>query len=153
MKVLSVIFLAFILAVIILADMGEIPASIHALYRFPYGDKVGHFILFGLLNFFLTRAFLSSQPNRRRKLAAVSTGLILAMFIALEEWSQQFFSTRTFDLLDLLASYLGLALGGWLAWIKKVGHAYSVTYKFLYGFKTRCPSLSLMTDSCSHHME
>jgi VanZ family protein len=119
MKVLSLIFLAFILAVIILADMGKIPASIHALYRFPYGDKVGHFILFGLLNFLLTQAFLSSQPNRRRKLVTVSTGLILALFITLEEWSQQFFSTRTFDLLDLTASYLGLALGGWLSWQMK----------------------------------
>jgi len=116
MKVFSVIFLAFILAVIVLADVGELPLSIRALYRFPYGDKVGHFILFGLLNFFLTQAFLSSKSNPRRKWVAVSIGLILALFIALEEWSQQFFSTRTFDLLDLLASWLGLLLGGWAAW-------------------------------------
>jgi VanZ family protein len=57
--------------------------------------------------------------NPRRKLVTVSTGLILALFIALEEGSQQFFATRTFDLLDLTASYVGVALGGWLAWIKK----------------------------------
>lgn len=119
MKALSVIFLVFILAVIVLADVGELPLSIRALYRFPYGDKVGHFILFGLLNFFLTRAFLSSQPNPRRKRVAVSTGLILALFIALEEWSQQFFSTRTFDLLDLTASFLGVLVGGWVAWKMK----------------------------------
>jgi len=66
MKAFSVIFLAFILVVIVLADMGELPLSIRALYRFPYGDKVGHFILFGLLNFFLTLAFLSSQQFSRR---------------------------------------------------------------------------------------
>jgi VanZ family protein len=119
MKALGVIFLLFILAVIVLADIGALPHSIRALYRFPYGDKVGHFILFGLLNFILTRAFLSSQVNPRRKLVTVSTGLILALFIALEEGSQQFFATRTFDLLDLTASYVGVALGGWLAWIKK----------------------------------
>ncbi len=119
MKALSVIFLLFILTIIVLADIGGLPPQIVALYRFPNGDKVGHFILFGLLNFFFTRAFLSSQPNPRRKLVTVSTGLILALFIALEEWSQQFFATRTFDLLDLTASYVGVALGGWLAWIKK----------------------------------
>lgn len=119
MKTLSIIFLVFILAIIALADIGGLPPAIRALYRFPYGDKVGHFILFGLLNFFLTLAFLSSQPNPRRKWVTVSTGLILALFIALEEWSQQFFSTRTFDLLDLTASFLGVLVGGGIAWRMK----------------------------------
>jgi len=116
MRAFSVIFLAFILALIVLADAGSLPAFIRALYRFPYGDKAGHFILFGLLNFFLTQTFLSSKSNPRRKLAAVSTGLILVLFIALEEWSQQFFSARTVDPLDLLAGLMGVLLGGWAAW-------------------------------------
>lgn len=120
MKAFSVIFLAFILVVIVLADVGELPLLIRALYRFPYGDKVGHFILFGLLNFFLTQAFLSSKSNPRRKWVAVSIGLLLALFIAIEEWSQQFFLTRTFDLFDLVAGWLGLVIGGGVAWkIKK----------------------------------
>lgn len=34
-------------------------------------------------------------------------GTILALPVAIEEWSLQFFSTCTFDLLDLLASYAG----------------------------------------------
>jgi VanZ family protein len=46
---------------------------------------------------------------------ALSIGLILALFIALEEWSQQFFSTRTFDLVDLLASYAGVVIFAFLA--------------------------------------
>jgi VanZ family protein len=50
----------------------------------------------------------------------LSIGLILALFLALEEWSQRFFSTRTFDPVDLLASYLGLIVGGYTVWrIKK----------------------------------
>jgi VanZ family protein len=120
MKYLSVFFLVFIVIVIILADHGGLPSSISALYNFPYGDKVGHFILFGLLDFFLTRAFLSSHSTRPRGRVTVLTGLILALFIFLEEWSQQFFVTRTFDMFDLLASYLGVVIGGWAAWkIKK----------------------------------
>jgi len=102
--------------VIFLADNGSLPHSIRAIYDFPNGDKVGHFILFGLLSFVLTQAFLASQPNPRRQRVAVSIGLILALFIALEEWSQQFFSTRTFDLFDLLAGYLGLFTGGGAAY-------------------------------------
>ncbi len=115
MKYISVIFLGFIIAVIVLADIGGLPPLMRALYRFPNGDKVGHFILFGLLNFFLIRAFLSSFPNRPRGRVTVSISLVLALFIALEEWSQQLFSARTFDLLDLLASYLGLGTGCWVA--------------------------------------
>jgi hypothetical protein len=49
MKYSSVIFLVFIIVVIALADIGGLPLSIHALYRFPNGDKVGRYILFGLL--------------------------------------------------------------------------------------------------------
>lgn len=116
MKYIGIIFLVFIIFVIVLADIGGLPASIRALYRFPNGDKAGHFILFGLLNFFLIRAFLASIPNRSRSQVVVSTSLILILCITLEEWSQQYFSARTFDLLDLLASYIGLASGAWVAW-------------------------------------
>jgi VanZ family protein len=115
MKYISVLFFVFIVAVVVLADNGSLPHSIRALYDFPNGDKVGHFILFGLLDFFLTRAFLSSLPSRPRGWVALSVGLILAFCIALEEWSQQFFSTRTLDVVDLLASFAGLVIFGFLA--------------------------------------
>ena len=119
MKYISALFLIFVITVIILVDSGSLPHSIRALYDFPNGDKLGHFILFGLLTFFLTRAFLSSFPSKPRGWMTLSISLTLALLIALEEWSQQFFSTRTFDLFDLLATYLGLGVGGWAAWRMK----------------------------------
>jgi len=122
MKYFAVVFFVFVIAVIVLADHGSLPHSIRALYDFPNGDKVGHFILFGVLTFFLTRAFLSSFPSKPRGWVALSIGLILALFIALEEWSQQLFPTRTFDLLDLLASYVGIVAFAILAvyWGKQI---------------------------------
>jgi len=122
MKYIAVVFFVFVIAVIVLADHGSLPHSIRALYDFPNGDKVGHFILFGVLTFFLTRAFLSSFPSKPRGWVALSIGLILALFIALEEWSQQLFPTRTFDLLDLLASYVGIVAFAILAvyWGKQI---------------------------------
>jgi len=122
MKYIAVVFFVFVIAVIVLADHGSLPHSIRALYDFPNGDKVGHFILFGVLTFFLTRAFLSSFPSKPRGWVALSIGLILALFIALEEWSQQLFPTRTFDLLDLLASYAGIVAFALLAvyWGKQI---------------------------------
>lgn len=90
-------------------------ADFRRLYDFPNGDKLGHFVLFGLLNFFLTFAFLSRfQQNPKR--FALSAGFILAAVITAEEFSQRYFSTRTFDLGDLTASLLGVFIGGWIAW-------------------------------------
>jgi len=122
MKYIAVVFFVFVIAVIVLADHGSLPHSVRALYDFPNGDKVGHFFLFGVLTFFLTRAFLSSFPSKPRGWVALSIGLILALFIALEEWSQQLFPTRTFDLLDLLASYAGIVAFAILAvyWGKQI---------------------------------
>ncbi|MBI3152234.1 MAG: VanZ family protein [Chloroflexi bacterium] len=115
MKWLAILFTIFIVSIIILADNGSLPPFIRSMYDFPNGDKLGHFILFGLLNFFVTRAFLSALPSKSRSGVTLSVALTLALGIALEEWSQQFFSSRTFDLVDLLASYLGLIVGGWAA--------------------------------------
>lgn len=115
MKYAAIAFSIFIIVVVILADQDAIPPAIRALYDFPYGDKLGHLILFGLLNFFLTRAFLSRFPLRPQRVA-ISVGLLLALIIAAEEFSQQYFSARTFDLVDLAASYVGVFAGGWAAW-------------------------------------
>ncbi len=102
MKYISVFFLIFVIAVIVLADNGNLPYSIRALYDFPNGDKIGHFILFGLFDFVLTCAILSSRPFKYPVRVTLSIGLILALFLP------KFFSTRTFDLLDLLAGYAGI---------------------------------------------
>jgi VanZ family protein len=116
MKYLAALFLLFIIAIIILADRNAIPPFIRTLYDFKDGDKAGHFILFGLLNLFLTLALIRALPHRTSSRVALSVGLTLALAIAAEEWSQQYFSARTFDLADLTASYAGLVIGGWTAW-------------------------------------
>ena len=120
MKYIAILFFVFIVAVIVLADMDHLPHFIRAIYDFPYGDKLGHFTLFGLLNFFITSAFLSSNPSRPRGWVVLSVGLILAVLVTAEEFSQKNFSSRTFDLLDLLASCVGVAVGGWTAWKIKI---------------------------------
>ncbi len=115
MKHISILFTIFIIVIIILADNGNIPPFIRSIYDFENGDKLGHFILYGLLTFFITRTFFSALPSKSRSWVTLSIGLILALGIALEEFSQQYFSARTFDLIDLLASFLGVLVGGWVA--------------------------------------
>ena len=116
MRYFAALFLAFIIGLIVLADADLLPDFINTIYDFPNGDKVGHFILYGLLNFFITRAFLSALPTRRGGWVTLSVGLILALFVALEEFSQMFFVARTFSLLDLTASFLGIVIGGLVAY-------------------------------------
>ena len=110
----AVLFSLFILTVIVLADVGKL-GILGFIYDIPYADKVGHFVLYGILTLLVDLAFIRALPNRSPKLVVVSTGLILALLIGAEEFSQKLFPSRTFDLLDLTASYLGVIFFSWLA--------------------------------------
>jgi len=119
MKRAAVLFTIFIITMVILADTGNMPRYLSMIYDFKYGDKLGHFILFGLLNFFVTRAALSAFSTRNPIWVAVSTGLILALFVAGEEYSQNYFSSRTADWIDLFAGYAGMFIGGMIAFKRR----------------------------------
>jgi len=118
MKWLAVLFIVFIIVVIVLANNGEL-GSLHFIYDFPNGDKVGHFILFGILTFLFDLTFFQALPHADRKRIAIIIGLILAVLIGLEEFSQNFFPSRTFSLKDLAASYAGVIFFSWLALKRK----------------------------------
>ena len=101
--------------IIFLADAGMLARYLGPLYGFPYGDKVGHFILYGILTLLIDLTLLRSLPNQSRKRVAVMIGSVLVLLIGLEELSQQYFSSRTFSLSDLAASYLGVVFFSWVA--------------------------------------
>ena len=112
----TALFTLFILAIIIGADTDHLPYSLDRLYRFPGGDKVGHFVLFGILNFLLNRSALELFPQRDSARLILTVSLLLSIGIGLEEWSQVLFPSRTVSLIDLAAGYMGVALFGWLAY-------------------------------------
>ncbi|MGC8857073.1 MAG: VanZ family protein [Anaerolineae bacterium] len=85
---------------------------------FPHGDKVGHFLLFGILSFLINLTTLRSLRILTPRRVAVTVSLLLALALGIEEWSQHFFPARTFDLWDLCFSLLGVGLGAWLAYKK-----------------------------------
>ncbi len=122
MKRVAFIFGMFIVIIIILAD-ARLLGRLGAIYDFPFGDKVGHFLLFGLfslvvnLSVFEARSVPSTgmQVKQDHRRSAVITSLIIAVFVGLEEFSQSWFPSRTFSLFDLSASYLGIAFFTWLA--------------------------------------
>jgi polysaccharide biosynthesis protein VpsQ len=115
MKLLAILFTLFILLVIILADAGILAHYVGFIYEFPFGDKAGHFILYGLLTLLLDLALFRACPDQSRRRLAIQCGLVLALLIGLEEFSQRYFSSRSFDLVDLTFSYLGVVSFSWVA--------------------------------------
>lgn len=112
MKWLTLFFTLFILLIIILADQGKL-GIFGVINQIPYGDKAGHFILYGILTLLLDLTLIRSVPNRSPKLLVVLMGIFLVLIIGLEEYSQQFFARRTYDLVDLGFSYLGVICFSW----------------------------------------
>ncbi len=115
MKRLTFFFTLFIIAIIVLADLGILSQLLSFVYQVPYGDKAGHFILYGILTFLINLTTFEARPDQNRKMVAIKIGLVLALLIGLEEFSQRFFVDRTFSLLDLSFSYLGVIVFSWLA--------------------------------------
>jgi polysaccharide biosynthesis protein VpsQ len=116
-RVLTLIFILILISIVLLADEGSLPKPIAMIYEFRYGDKAGHFLLTGVL------ALLVSLSMPIREGASVKRNLLLGILsvmaiVTMEEFSQIFFSSRTFSLLDLSSSYIGIccfgAAGYWI---------------------------------------
>jgi VanZ family protein len=118
MIVIAILFAVFLIGIAILADTGHL-GVLRFIYEIPHGDKLGHFVLYGILSFLLNLTILRARPVSTSKRVAVSTTLLLALVIGLEEFLQRFFATRTSDWMDLLSSYSGVALGAWLVHKKR----------------------------------
>jgi len=109
-----------IVAIIILADKGML-GFLGVINSIPYGDKVGHFILYGIMTLLLDLTFMNSRPHPSstlrtgQHLIVLRVALIFGFIVGLEEFSQKFFPNRTFDLVDLTFSYLGVTFFSWLA--------------------------------------
>lgn len=114
MKWLTFFFTLFIILIIVLADLGKL-RILRVLNQLPYGDKAGHFILYGILTLLLDLTLTRSLAHPSRKLIILRIALILSLLIGLEEYSQQFLAKRTFDLVDLTFSYLGVIFFSWVA--------------------------------------
>lgn len=114
MKWLTFFFVLFIVLIIVLADLGKL-GILGVINKIPFGDKAGHFILYGIMTLLLDLTFMRSLPNRNSKLIVFLLGIVLVLIIGLEEYSQQFFAKRTYDLVDLTFSYLGVISFSWIS--------------------------------------
>lgn len=111
-SLLSAAFLGFITWIIYLANTGQNSIFFNVVASIPYGDKLGHFCLFGLLALggnFIFR--LKSFDLALFYLPSVNIYLgssIVLLFALIEELSQYFIANRTLDAIDLLADVAGV---------------------------------------------
>jgi len=75
----------------------------------PYGDKVGHCLLYGLLTWVMI-VFTKHKVFAVKSVAIYWGTAITFAFTSIEEGSQLFLSTRTFDWMDLLANAIGIGI-------------------------------------------
>jgi len=109
-------FLGFIIWIIYLANTGAPSVFFDLIKHIPYGDKVGHCLLFGTLTF-LANLTLKFNTITLGRVSAYIGSCLVAVFVLVEEISQGFIPSRTLDGADLLADALGIALFSYFSWL------------------------------------
>lgn len=106
-SIFAIGFLSFIFWIIYMANTGQTNPIFRLVQQTPYGDKFGHFTLFGLLTFAINYGLkfrnILSTP------LLLGTSLVF-LFASVEELSQYYIPTRTLDLTDFIADVLGIVL-------------------------------------------
>lgn len=113
-RLLAVVYVIALVAIIFIADIEQYKHLLQPIRGIPYGDKISHFLLMGLLSFLVNLSFSCSRI-KVLGLYFLKGSLIVAVIVTIEEFSQLFLKYRTFDLIDLVSDYLGIFLFGRLA--------------------------------------
>jgi len=104
---LSIGFFCFIIWIITLANTGQSSIFFDLVARIPYGDKVGHFCLFGVLTFAANFSFKLKTINLASRNIYLGA-LLVFIFVVFEELSQYFIASRTLDFFDFSANIFGI---------------------------------------------
>ena len=117
-RIIAVIVFAFIVLVTYLANSGTDTLLFAFVRSVPYGDKIGHFFLYGVLTLILNLALnLKAITLNKRKVFIGSVSVII--FIVIEELSQLFIPIRTVDYFDFLAGGTGIAVFTFICYLIK----------------------------------
>ncbi|MBX3272745.1 MAG: VanZ family protein [Sandaracinaceae bacterium] len=102
-------YAAVVIAIVAVADLGGAATLFSAVAHVPYGDKLGHFALIGALALLADLAAGRRDARLGRLRVPLASAVVFALVLA-EEVSQLAVPARSFDLLDLLADALGVAV-------------------------------------------
>jgi len=113
---IAVVFFAFILWIIYLANTGGSSVFFDFIRSIPYGDKLGHMCLFG----FLALVTIIGSKFRTFSCGGLTLyygAVLVGLFVVVEELSQAFIPSRTFDFVDLAADSVGIIIAVGIAYV------------------------------------
>ncbi len=109
---LTLAYASTLILLIATADRGALVIS--WLAAVPAADKIGHFVLMGLLSYLVNTALGGARWHWRR-LSVLKGSAVVAALVTIEEISQLWIAYRAFDLADLAADLAGIWFFGHLA--------------------------------------
>lgn len=107
--VILTLFFTFVVWLILSADLDHDNIVMTIGHSVPHGDKIGHFLIFGIGALLLNMALSFRQVKisfRHFHLGSI----IVFSFAICEEFTQIFFDTRNFDFVDMLFDLIGIGV-------------------------------------------
>ena len=105
----ALLFFLFICSVIIMADNNSDSIFFDFVRALPYGDKLGHILLYGALTTLMVIALKFKTISIRKMNVQLGSILVLS-FAFIEEITQLFLVNRTFDLNDIVSDVIGVVV-------------------------------------------
>jgi len=102
-------FFIFISFIIFLADTANYNFAFRFLGHIPYGDKIGHIVLYGIMAWLLNFG-LRFKSYKIFGFNMQLGALIVILFAIIEEGTQYYIPSRSFDLYDILGDFIGVIL-------------------------------------------
>jgi len=106
---LPLVFFLFISFIIFLADTADHNFAFRLIGHIPYGDKVMHGLLYGVMTLLLNYG-LNYKSYKLFGFNMQIGALIVLTFAGLEEISQYWLPSRTCDVIDFVADMVGVIL-------------------------------------------
>ena len=105
----TLLFFLFICSVIIMADSNSDSFIFDFVRALPYGDKLGHILLYGALTALMVVALKFKTISILKMKVQLGSILVLS-FAFIEEITQLFQVNRTFDLNDIVSDVIGVVV-------------------------------------------
>ena len=80
---------------------------------FPFLDKVVHFILFFIQSILITNT-LYEYSDRNNRIILIASIILLLLFGLIIEIQQIYLPYRTFEIMDLIANFVGVLFGSFV---------------------------------------
>ncbi len=102
-------FFIFISFIIFLADTADHNFAFRLIGHIPYGDKIAHMILYGLMALFLNYG-LNFKSKKIFGFNMQIGAIIVLTFAGVEEITQYWLPSRTCDIFDFVGDMVGVTL-------------------------------------------